>query len=494
MELDERAAHPRGGRVVGQTRRRPSTGAIAGTLLAIGLFCFIVAFQRGGVGSYDGNIMFAVARNIVRHGSLKTSGDPYGFDPFDFNTPYSVYGIGTSLLILPATALELALGTRPYSFVLLMNPMVLAATGVVVQRIGVARGWSLRLATGAAIACVLCTPLLWAGTDLFSEPSVTLCCAVLLLAAIRWRDGKGWAPFAFGTAIAVAIQFRSDSILLIGLAVVTLPLFVPWRVLIRDRRALALLLAPIVVSLILLTAYDMIRFNSPFPTQSAGAFTTPLDLGLRGLLVSTSKGLFVLSPFLLIGLVGFVPLFRRDRAVAALVTLLCLVRLFFYARWSAWEGGVGWGPRFLAPTYVLLIVPTVEALRRDAQWRRVAVYRVLAAVFVPASFLVSIVSVAVPHELWWNTFVNGAPRAEVGRRIHDYFFSIRGSHLAGNLRLIERGDAVAAPFWWREGPRSAVIALLLVGTGSLVAAIWVAWHADDRNGLDEPRGSTLPSR
>ena len=462
-------------------QRREVTAA---ALLLLGIFAILVAVQRSSVG-YDGNIMYAVARNIVQHGSLKTTGqDPYGFDPFGFNTPYSAYGIGTSLLIAPATALELVLGTRPFGLVSLVNPMVVASTGVFAQRIGIARGWSLRLSTAAAALGVLATPLLWLGTELFSEPTVTLCCAIVLLAAIRWRDGRSWAPLAMGIAIGIAIQFRSDSILLVGISLLTLPLFVPWRTLLADRRGLVRLLAPVAVSVLALAWYDMVRFNTPLPIYESGGgvanrFNTPLTVGLRGLLVSPSKGLFVFAPFLLIGLVGFLPLYRRDRAVAALIALLSFARILFYARWSSWGGGVGWGPRFLAPLFVLLVVPTVEARRRDGRWTVVEPWRILAAVLVPVSLFLSVLSVAVPYEQWWNTYVGNAAKSEVAQRSHDYYFSVGNSHVVGDLKMIEDGRATAAPYWWRNGPRRVVVALLVLGLGAIVGAL----------ALDRPRST-----
>jgi hypothetical protein len=440
---------------------------VAGVILGLGVFLCHLAVGRASVYSYDGNIMYALARNLVQHGTLVTTGqEPFSHDPWNMNTPYSVYGLGTSLLVAPATALELLFDVAPFLFVTLVSPLVLAVTAVVIQRIGAGLGWDLRLATLAGAVVALATPLLWAGTELFSETPIVLCTALVVLAAIRWRDGRSWAPFVFGASIGAAIQFRTDSVLLLGLAVAVLPLFMPVRRLLADRTGLLLAGLPVAASVALVVWYNLYRFGTVVqPPYGGVGFTTPILTGVGGLLVSPGKGLFVFAPILLLGLVGLVPLVRRDRAVFVLIVVLTTVRVAFFAKWGVWHGGLGWGPRFILPVCVLLIIPAGEAVRADRHWPRVRVWRLVAVVLVALSVGISALSVSVPYEQWWwlkhDEAAAAGPDAlaDFDRMIH---WDPSESHIVGSLRLLAGGNAWPVAYWWQNG-RSWIGPLALFG-------------------------------
>src|SRR5207249_1630831 len=76
------------------------------------------------------------------------------------------------------------------------------------------------------------------------------------------------------------------------------------------------------------------------------------------------KSLFVFNPFLVLAIPGAVALLRRDRALTVLVLVLVAARVLFFARWSAWYGGVAWGPRLLMPVVGPLSLLAVYALSR----------------------------------------------------------------------------------------------------------------------------------
>jgi hypothetical protein len=304
-----------------------------------------------------------------------------------------------------------------------------------------------------------------------------------VLAAIRWRDGRSWAPLAFGAAIGASIQFRTDSILLLGLAFAALPFVVAPKRLLADRRGFVLAAIPVALSMVLLAWYDVLRFGTPLPQYSGTTFSTPLLTGLTGLLVSPGKGLFVYAPVLLLGIVGMVPLFRRDRGVFVLIAVLAAVRPLFYAKWAIWHGGVGWGPRFLLPLCVLLIVPAAEAVRADRHWRRVMPWRVLGAVFAVVGVALSLLSVSMPYEQWWavlNAEGTVAGPEVLANRVHGYYWGLADTHIAGNLHLLLTGNAWPAAFWWTEGR-------LPVGVFSLTVGLVALWGAL-RVGRSRPAG------
>src|SRR6516162_6474742 len=71
--------------------------------LGIGLI-----FARSAPWSYDGSIMFQVAQSIASHGSLLVQHDVFGL-----NRPYSSYGIGMSLAMIPLYELAHLVGGDP---------------------------------------------------------------------------------------------------------------------------------------------------------------------------------------------------------------------------------------------------------------------------------------------------------------------------------------------------------------------------------------------
>jgi len=72
---------------------------------------------RTQVDSYDGSIMLQVATNAVNHHSLHVVSDYFGL-----NTPYSAYGLGMSLLMVPAVLLGNQTGRDPAIFAAVTEP------------------------------------------------------------------------------------------------------------------------------------------------------------------------------------------------------------------------------------------------------------------------------------------------------------------------------------------------------------------------------------
>src|SRR5579885_3588520 len=141
-------------------RTRPATrraDRLLTALTAVGVFLGYVVVQRAVLSSYDGKMMASVAYNLVRHGSLRTSGDFFGF-----NTPYSTYGIGTSLAAAPFALFQDWFDKGAAGILTLVNPALLTATAALLLRTGIALGWRRVVATLTALAFAFLTMALWA--------------------------------------------------------------------------------------------------------------------------------------------------------------------------------------------------------------------------------------------------------------------------------------------------------------------------------------------
>jgi hypothetical protein len=463
------------------TAAEPATGhrdrrdwLVAG-LAAVGLLALFVAVQRGEITTYDSKIAVATAKAIAQgHLHLDSADDVYGR-----HLPYSHYGIGMPLVILPLSVLQQAFHAPPEVLVTLASPLLLAGSGAVLYVSGRQLGWSRRLSLAGALVFGTFTMALQISQDLFSEPGVAFATALLMLGLLRWRTGRPSGPWLVGLGTGTGVLFRTDSILLLGVGLVLLPAFVPWRRLLGQPWAWVGLMLPIVAAVAWTGWYSMIRDGTPIPQVYGGGFRTPLLQGLYGLLLSGGKSLFVFNPFLLLAIPGAVGLWRRDRALTVLVLVLVATRVLFFARWSAWYGGVAWGPRLLMPVVGPLSLLAVYALSRIP--RLPVALRVPAAIgvagLVVVSAGVSVASVWVWQGASWKWLTYRPPGLEgpalgqfKAERRTGYYESLENNAIAYNLRHMGQQNPSFPLRYFRGGPTLVgVVALAMAGLVPLAA-------------------------
>ena len=90
--------------------------------------------------------------------------------------------------------------------------------------------------------------------------------------------------------------------------------------------------------------------------SDALGFSTPLLVGLWGLLLSPGKSFFLYAPVTLLAFFCLRSFVRYRRNEALLVIGISILFVLFHARWWSWAGDWAWGPRFLLviTPYVLL--------------------------------------------------------------------------------------------------------------------------------------------
>jgi hypothetical protein len=211
-----------------------------------------------------------------------------------------------------------------------------------------ALGWTLATAFASLV-----WPLATSTLDQVQHAFFVLLAALCGLLAARRRS----IPLAAAGSLALAalINYQPNFLLLVpGLALAALARPSDGRP--RDRRSLAvvavfLLGAPL--GLGLMVHYNEIRFGTPFVLDLLAAggghpplFGDPLH-GALNLLASPGKSVFLYSPTLLLGLLGFRGLWRRSRAVAAAVGVVSATHFVFVSALSFFHGDWAWGPRYL---------------------------------------------------------------------------------------------------------------------------------------------------
>lgn len=183
---------------------------------------------------------------------------------------------------------------------------------------------------------------------------------------------------------------------LLGWAVITeYPMALPAGVLglyaiyaVRDWRRLLCLAAGGVIPLMLLAAYDMAIYGTPWPAgyqyselwqeQVHTGFMTltfPTLERLWGITFSPYRGLFALSPALLCVFPGLYELWRRPGWRAEWLTFIgVIVSLFlFNASSVVWWGGYAVGPRYVSPAVPFLALPIAAWLGRAGRGKWVFV-------------------------------------------------------------------------------------------------------------------------
>lgn len=101
---------------------------------------------------------------------------------------------------------------------------------------------------------------------------------------------------------------------------------------------------------------------------NAAFFNHDVLPGVRGLLLSPTRGLLVFSPFLLFLALAwrYRPHDRDERALTLLMAIGVVVQIILYSKVD-WRGGLSWGPRYLTdllPFLIWMLVPVVANLRR----------------------------------------------------------------------------------------------------------------------------------
>lgn len=405
------AARERAARTA-RVRRAPGAGYIV-------LIVFLAAayfVPRGTSWNADTHLFLTVS--IVDRGTLNI--DPFANDTGDVAYArghyYADKAPGLSLLAVPGYALlkYTLLGGKPYTSVLAAPPqsridfllryllaLLYAAlpTGIVAAllfsflgRMGVASPWRDLVALTYGLGTIA-RPF----ADQFFSHQLA---AALVFGGfvLLYRVGKG----------ELSERLYAAAGLLLGYAVVTeyptallaAPLCVYALARAGSRmRAAGWLAAGAVPPLLVGAVYNTLAFGGPLSQGYAylagpQQFRSGQAQGLMGVtyphldaLWQTSfggyRGLFLLSPVLLLAVPGFAALWRRAgwRAETRLWLALVVLYELFSISYFEWDGGFSIGPRQFLPALPFLMLPVGELLRSEHAhargWRRLAV--VLAA-------------------------------------------------------------------------------------------------------------------
>jgi hypothetical protein len=194
----------------------------------------------------------------------------------------------------------------------------------------------------------------------FSQPLISLCWIMALYAAFRFRQTSSLKLAAW---CAIAVGFGTLTRLVDGLIILpfTLVLFlappIVRRYSVRKLQAIGLVILGTSIALIINLLVNYGRYGNWLTTgyENEG-WTTPLWIGLSGLLISAREGLLWAFPSVVLIPFGIRRLWRQDRSMVYALLLPALGLILLMGAWWCWWGGWNWGPRLILPTLSLFAV------------------------------------------------------------------------------------------------------------------------------------------
>jgi hypothetical protein len=351
------------------------------------------AFTGGGriVGS-DEVTMFELARAIT-HGNIRVPEGATMHGP-DGQT-YSKNTWGEALLALPlVVAGDVAARAAGFQgeraqwaarfvasfFNALVASVLLAALYAALRGLRV----SARASLAATVALGFTTPLWIYAKSFMAEPLEALGLLLALAGAARAGAAPAAADQRFGERTAAVGAFLAISA---KLAVTPLAFVGLGALGFRRPRAWLVPLAGVAAALAGHALYNELRFGSLLETgygaqASASAFTTPLLVGVYGLLLSSGKGIAWFAPIVWLAPWGVAAMVRsRQHSDAArrgedvrragwAIAGAWGVALLIYGHFQHWGGDGSWGPRYLVPLLPLAAIAVGFALDGAAKARK----------------------------------------------------------------------------------------------------------------------------
>ena len=346
---------------------------------------------------------------------------------------YSWYGIGQSLLMLPADLIGTWIAHRPifsdyeddpairsivvsYSTNILVNVL----TALIVFRFLRQLSFTQREAVYGVLALLFCTTHLHYTQNMMENSYILFLTLTGFSYQYEWLRTGGKRALQIGSAaLGLNLLTRLTTgldLLAVGVFMLTVLLFERVRAGELWHRLLdyCKVAAPIyLVFLLIDRLYQFYRFGS-FTNTYLSVFakeqrlidptlppnfpwTTPFHEGILGPLFAPEKSIFLFDPLLALAIILLIVLWKRlapDIRAYAIATLpLVAIYIGFYARYLSWAGDFAWGDRYVSTAVELATILAVPLLVKYRENLGKTAWRVGLTV-VAASLAIQIASLA----------------------------------------------------------------------------------------------------
>ncbi len=187
------------------------------------------------------------------------------------------------------------------------------------------------------------------------------------------RQGNKWQLFFMGFLLGYAVLSEYPVAIIGGFVF----LYICYQLTMRNKKSIGWVIFGGIIPCLVGAVYNYAIFRTPLPiaynysekwvgVHGMTLFQWHAFWGITG---STYRGLFFMSPVLLLALLGFVYLWqgRRYRAEALVSGLIVISFLYFNSSMKTWAGGFSVGPRYLVPMVPFLAWPLILVLERHGQ-------------------------------------------------------------------------------------------------------------------------------
>jgi hypothetical protein len=442
---------------------------------------------------------------------------------------YSWYGIGQSLLMLPADLVATWIARwrifRRYGDDPAVRSIVVSfGTGILVNVLTALVGFrllrqlrfSVRESVLAMLALMFCTTHLHYTQNMMENNYIMLLTLVGFSWQYEWlRTQSNCSLFLGSTALGLNLLTRLTTGLdLVAAGVFLLLIF--WFERVRGRElwqrfwAYCKIAAPVYAFFLIIDRlYQFYRFGSFTNTYVSLAaaeyrsqdptlppnfpWTTPFYEGFLGPLFKPEKSIFLFDPLLVIAILLLAVLWKRlspeVRAYGAASLLLLLAYISFYARYAYWAGDFAWGDRYVSTSVELAALLAVPLLLR--YWENLSAWIWRGAmVFIAASLIIQVASLAfwLPLEIYQMETL-GHPTFVIALRFKNIAAFVLGKMQAWGLN----NDSMTEDPWdyvhittWNflpfvlrrvgAAPRWVVDVAFAVWGAGLAALAWSLWR------------------
>jgi hypothetical protein len=357
--------------------------------------------------------------------------------------------------------------------------------------------------TAAAITLGLGTLLLPLSTLLFSHVFTALLAFAAFCLLLRERDGPKSLPKLFIAGLMIGYGITTEyPILFAGVVLGIYAMSRAWR----DWRRPLVYAGSVAIGVIPLAVYDKWAYGSwthvayaDLPRHQSGFFgIRPPSFETFVTLLFSSRGLLILSPVLIMGVIGTVMLYRRGRRAEALViTGVVLAYVAYNSGYYLPFGGGTPGPRFLTTMLPFLAVPIALT------WRRYPAQTLaLASISIVIFSLVTITHPLIGYETETTTWTRYATTHWFQPTIVSAFANGTRSYAAPLPFIVLAAAAVVlavrATPWPAISRTSFAIGAAIAGGWALVAIVAPTWLGIDHRALEnthnagDPKALSLP--
>ncbi len=415
--------------------RRPLLRMFRNPAFLVGLAAFLTAFvvQSGELGSSDTDHRLQATHSFW---TSEPPVDPQDYPDFGIHGRngklYGWYGIGQSLLMLPADVVGTYLDRLPVFgdydadpsvrniFVSFSTDILICVlSALVCFRLLGLFGFSVNQQIAGVLALIFCTTFLHYAQNMMENNYILLLTLTGLTFQYQWlRNGDRRALWIGSLALGANLLTRLTT----GMDLVAVALFlalVSWFSGARGRElrsrftAYAKVALPAYAGFLLLDRlYQYRRFGSFFTTYigafareqkmlnpalpAAYPFETPFHVGFFGALFTPEKSIFLFDPLLILVLILCAVAWRRFRpeirAYLIAFGALLLGYICFYATFTDWSGDYAWGDRYVSTAAQLVAFISVPLLMRHRAEVGGAV-RAIGIMLIAGSVLVQVSSV-----------------------------------------------------------------------------------------------------